>query len=97
LSSHENNGAALPADARQAWEAYLAMRESKQAYFSLLSAVDDKYKTAGQPTTEENTRLAQLLARHDEQVRAFNAAMAAITEPASRQALLTKLQEASVG
>ena len=95
MSSPEHNGAALPADARQAWEAYLAMRASKQAYFSLLSDVDEKYKTEGQPTQEESERLAELLAAHDANVKAFNAAMAAITEPASRQALLLKLQTAS--
>lgn len=97
MSSPEQNGAALPADARQAWDAYLAMCESKQAYFALLSAMDEKYKTAGEPTAEETERLAELLAAHDARVKAFNAAMAAVTEPASRQALLTMLQEASGG
>jgi D-serine deaminase-like pyridoxal phosphate-dependent protein len=92
-----DNEAALPADAKQAWEAYLAMCESKQAYFSLLSEVDEKYKTAGQPTQDESERLAELLQRHDECVMTFNQAMAAVTDPASRQALLLKLQKASEG
>lgn len=79
----------------RAWEAYLAMRESKQAHFGLLSELDEKYRTAGQPTRDESKRLTELLQRHDERVRAFNQAMAAVTEPASRQALLLKLQVAT--
>jgi len=90
--SSDETGAALPADARAAWEAYLAMRESKQAYFSLLSEMDEKQQAGRQASREESDRLAELLQRHDTNVRAFNQAMAAITEPASRQALLMKLQ-----
>lgn len=97
MSSSDETDAALPTDARAAWDAYLAMRDSKQAYFSLLSEIDEKYKTAGEPTAAETDRLADLLSRHDANVKAFNEAMAAITEPGSRQALLMKLQNESEG
>jgi hypothetical protein len=83
----------LPAGARRAWRAYLAMCESKQAYFSLLSAMEEQYKTTGQPTREEKERLAELLQQHDARVRAFNEAMTA-ADNASRHALLLKLQTA---
>ena len=82
----------LPADARRAWQAYLAMCDSKQAYFSLLSEIEDQSRIPGRPTQEETGRLAELLQQHDARVRAFNEAMAAVTEPASRQALLQLLQ-----
>jgi DUF1365 family protein len=85
----------LPVDARRAWQAYVAMRESKEAYFSLLSEIEQKYRNRGEPTQEESGRLEVLLQQHDAGVRAFTEAMAAVTSEASRQALLLKLQTAS--
>lgn len=91
--SSEEHTAALPPDAQQAWYAYQAMCESKREYFALLSEMEEKYQdSGGSPTKAENTRLSELLDRHDENVKAFNRAMADITEPASRQALLARLQ-----
>lgn len=91
MSSDEET--ALPREAQQAWFAYRAMCESKRDYFTLLSELDQKYNdTDGSASEEENARLSELLGRHDENVKAFNEAMAAITEPAARQALLVKLQ-----
>ena len=83
----------LPVDARHAWHAYLAMRDSKEAYFNLLSEIEQKYNNQGKPTQEESGRLAELLQQHDAGVRAFTEAMAAVA-PASRQALLQLLKEA---
>jgi len=84
---------ALPREAQQAWFAYRAMCESKRNYFTLLSDLEQKYKdTDESPSEEESARLSELLKYHDENVKAFNEAMSAITEPASRQALLVKLQ-----
>lgn len=83
----------LPIDARRAWQAYLAMRESKEAYFSLLSEIEQKYRNRGKPTQEESGRLAELLQQHDTGVRVFSEAMAGVTSEASRQALLKLLKE----
>lgn len=84
---------ALPPEAQEAWFAYLAMCESKHAYFTFMTELDEKYKDSDEtPGDDENARLAELLGYHDKNVKAFNEAMAAITEPASRQALLVKLQ-----
>jgi hypothetical protein len=84
---------ALPPEAQEAWFAYRAMCASKRDYFALLSELENRYQDSGAgPSEEENSRLAALLSRHDENVKAFNAAMAAISEPASRQALLVRLQ-----
>ena len=82
----------LPVDARRAWQAYLAMRDSKEAYFSLLSEIEQKYRNWGKPTQEESGRLAELLQQHDAGVRAFTEAMATVTSETSRQALLQRLK-----
>ncbi|MCS3904404.1 hypothetical protein J2T55_002440 [Methylohalomonas lacus] len=66
----------LPPEARPAYEAYLAMSETKQAYFSFMVELDEKYKQGGEATIAENLKLEQLLDAHDEQVKAFNKAMA---------------------
>ncbi len=66
----------LPAEVRPAYEAYLAMSETKQAYFSFMVELDEKYKEGGEATIAENLKLEQLLQAHDEQVKAFNETMA---------------------
>lgn len=65
----------LPETARPAWEAYVAMSQSKEAYFSFMVELDQKYKQGGEPTIAENLKLEQLLAEHDKKVTAFNEAM----------------------
>lgn len=65
----------LPETARPAWEAYVAMSQSKEIYFSFMVELDQKYKQGGEPTIAENLKLEQLLAEHDKKVTAFNKAM----------------------
>lgn len=84
---------ALPPEAQQAWFAYRDMCASKRDYFSLLSELEQRQNDTGAaPTEQENARLSELLRTHDRNVKAFNEAMASISEPASRQALLVRLQ-----
>ena len=65
----------LPAEAQPVYEAYLAMTETKHAYFSFMVELDQKQKDGGEITMAENLKLEQLLAAHDEKVNAFNEAM----------------------
>ena len=81
----------LPADAQIAWEAYLSMSETKTAYFSFLSEVDQKYKNGGSPTIAENLQLEKLLGIHNEAVATFNSAMQSVTDKDAREQLLIKL------
>ncbi len=73
--SDENNPADLPEQARPVYEAYLAMTETKNAYFSFMVELDQKQKDGGEITMAENLKLEQLLQVHDEKVNAFNEAM----------------------
>jgi hypothetical protein len=70
----------LPEAARPAYSAYIAMSESKQAYFNFMVELDQKYKNGGAPTIAENLQLEQLLKAHDEKVTAFNEAMQAMKD-----------------
>lgn len=83
----------LPAAARPAYEAYLAMSESKQAYFNFMVELDQKYKDGGAPTIAENLQLEQLLKAHDEKVTAFNEAMQAMKDmdETTRNALIVAM------
>lgn len=67
----------LPDAARPAYEAYLAMSASKDAYFNFMVELDQKYKQGGEASIAENLKLEQLLKAHDEKVTAFNEAMQA--------------------
>ncbi len=75
MMHHEPDMPDLPAEAKPAYEAYLAMTETKQAYFSFMTELDQKQKDGGEITMAENLKLEQLLAAHDEKVNAFNEAM----------------------
>jgi len=88
--SDETVPADLPDEARPAYEAYLAMTESKNAYFSFMVELDQKQKNGGEITIAENLKLEQLLKAHDEKVTAFNEAMQAMKEMSetSRHALI---------
>lgn len=80
----------LPQQARPAYDAYIAMSETKQAYFSFMVELDQKEKSGEQITLAENLKLEQLLKDHDEKVTAFNEAMQAMKDmdEASRMALI---------
>ena len=78
-----------------AWQAYQSMSASKDDYFSLLQALDEKYKTGGEPGIAESLRLEQLLSDHDRKVKLFNRAVAAITDPGAKQQLMELLKAAA--
>lgn len=85
------NDADLPAGARPAWRAYREMCASKQAYFDLLSRLEES-AASGPPTLAQQAQLARLLEQHDARVKDFNSALAGLTDPADREALLRRLQ-----
>lgn len=85
----------LSAEAEAAWLAYLAMGDSKKTYFYFMQALNRKYDRHQSPTLAENLKLESLLAAHAEKVRAFNTAMAAVTDVCNRASLLAKLTSAS--
>ena len=52
----------LPPNAQPAWLAYLAMREGKSNYFTLLSRIDQRARDGGEPATlAEGVLLERLL------------------------------------
>ena len=53
--------------------------------------LDEKYKMGGEPGIAENLKLEQLLSEHDQKVKLFNKAMAAVTDPDAKQQLLELL------
>ena len=82
----------LPQDAQDAWHAYLAMREGKSKYFTLLSRIDQRARDGGEPATlAEGVLLEKLLEEHSASVHRFSAAMAAVTDPAAREALIREI------
>ena len=85
----------LSPDIEAAWQAYQSMCASKDDYFSLLQALDEKYKNGGEPGIAESLRLEQLLSEHDKKVKLFNQAMAAITGPDAKLQLLELLKAAA--
>ena len=78
-----------------AWQAYKSMCSSKDDYFSLLQALDEKYKNGGEPGIAENLRLEKLLSEHDKRVKQFNQAVAAISNPDAKQQLMDLLKVAA--
>ena len=78
-----------------AWHAYQSMSASKDDYFSLLQALDEKYKNGGEPGIAESLRLEQLLSEHDRKVKLFNQTIAAITGPDAKQQLMELLKAAA--
>ena len=85
----------LSPETAAAWQAYQSMCGSKDEYFSLLQALDEKYKNGGEPGIAESLKLEQLLSRHDQKVKAFNQAMAAVTDPGAKQQLVELLKVAA--
>lgn len=74
--------------AQIAWRAFVDMRDSKAAHFSLLQAIDDARESGAAPSLAENLELEKRLAEHDRNVLAFKTAMAAVTDEAELQALV---------
>jgi hypothetical protein len=78
----------LSDEARIAYQAFQDMGESKQAYFTFLQEIDNKYKNGGAASIAENLQLEKLLGEHDKNVIAFNTAMAAVEDHDARMALI---------
>lgn len=88
----------LPPAAQAAWQAYLAMRAGKSNYFTLLSEIDQRARGGGEPATlAESLLLEKLLGEHSASVHRFSAAMAAVTDPAVREALMRKMAAMGAG
>jgi hypothetical protein len=78
----------LTEEASIAYHAFQQMQKSKKNYFSFLQEIDVKYKSGGEASSEETEELSKLLAKHDEKVAAFNAAMRAVEDFEARDALI---------
>ena len=78
----------LGEDARQAYQAFLDMSDSKSRHFACLQAIESRYQSGGAPSLAENLELEKLLSVHDKNVLAFRTAMAAVSEEADKQRLL---------
>lgn len=70
----------LPPVAQPAWAAYQAMDVSKQRHFSYLEALEAKYEAGGYRTREEIDKLETLLSTHNDNVKAFKAAVQALAK-----------------
>ncbi len=81
----------LSEEAKVAYQAFVDMSKSKEAYFSYLQDIDTKYKDGGGPSIAENLQLEKLLNKHDKNVLAFNTAMTAVEDIDSRNALIKLL------
>ncbi len=78
----------LTEEASAAYQAFQAMRESKQTYFTFLQEIDVKYKEGGEASSNETEELSKLLASHSEKVAVFNDAMKAVEDFEARDALI---------
>lgn len=88
----------LPHEARAAWQSYLAMRVCKDAYFGLLSEIDQRARDGGTLASIAETLLLETrLAAHGVAVRAFGSALTAITDPAAREALIRAISVETSG
>ena len=87
---------ALPETARSAWQAYEEMLRTKDAHFSYLEHLEEKYRQGGRRTLAESTYLDQLLAAHDGQVKTFRHALTELARAdlAAHQALIEHLTAA---
>jgi hypothetical protein len=83
----------LPDAAGPAWRAYCAMLASKDAHFGFLAELDRKVKDGGQRTLAEAARLQQLLAEHNDCVKAFATVVKALAveSPAAHSAFVAAL------
>lgn len=81
----------LPTIAQAAWEAYLRMSETKNAYYEFMQSLDRKYDKGETPSEEENQQLEVMLKAHGVTVAKFNEAMRAVVDPDDRMLLLNKM------
>lgn len=71
-----------------AWQAFVDMRRSKSAHFTLLKAIETARESGDPPSLTDSLELEKRLADHDRNVLAFKTAMAAVTDAAEMQALV---------
>jgi hypothetical protein len=70
----------LSEEAQIAYRAFVDMRDSKDAHFNLLEALETARKSGEVPSLADNLELEKRLAVHDKNVLAFKTAMAAVTD-----------------
>ena len=84
----------LPAAAKDAWNAYLAMCKSKDAHFELLETLETREKEGGFRTVAEKEELARRLSDHDTSVKQFKHELVDLQtrDPSAHAAVLSQLQ-----
>ncbi len=65
---------------KNAYQAFLDMRDSKHAHYDYLRAIESKYQSGGVPGPDEARKLEKLLANHDRNVLAFKTAMSGVAD-----------------
>ncbi len=88
----------LPAEALPAWGIYREMEETKREHFELLCEINDRREQSGAPPTlAESLRLEELLARHDQKVKAFRLCIMELSEnaPEAHRAFVDYLARAN--
>lgn len=83
----------LSESAKIAYQAFIDMNHSKNAHFSCLEVIENKYQSGGVPGIAENLELERLLATHDKNVLSFKTAMSAITDNDEKLVLLQLMSE----
>lgn len=66
----------LPEAAVPAWEAYMAMEQTKQRHLSYLKELAERHRDGGSRTIPESVYLEKLLEAHSQQVKVFRKEMA---------------------
>lgn len=79
--------------AKIAYQAFVDMNQSKNAHFSCLETIENKYQAGGVPGLAENLELERLLATHDKNVLSFKTAMSAITDEEEKLYLIKLMSE----
>ena len=90
----------LPTEALPAWGMYREMEQTKREHFELLCEIDDRREQSGvPPTLAESLRLEELLARHDQKVKAFRLCIKELSEkaPEAHRAFVDYLARANAG
>ena len=71
-----------------AYRAFVDMRRSKSAHFTLLKAIESAREAGEMPSPADTRELEKRLAEHDRNVLVFTTAMAAVTDEAEMQVLV---------
>ena len=90
----------LPPAARPVWVAYETMTRTKQAHIDHLRALEEQQKSTGRPPTPgEKSRLAELLAEHDQAVSAFKSLLnqLRVSDPGAFGVVVSRLSEDAGG